>query len=98
MGDDTGHERREPDAELPAPSAELILISTLTRAYLRRLPKSERRAFLKDVTDDLQWQSDVASAIRIRPSSQDTLVAAARREAAAWWARILGLMMTQLER
>jgi hypothetical protein len=78
----------KPDPDFPEPEVCLVLLGSLTRCFVKRLPKRERLEFLADVTADLRWLTEDANVIRIRPASQDKEVAAARRKAAAWWERV----------
>lgn len=81
---------------MPAPTPELMLLSALVAAYLRRLPKKERMAFLEEVSDELHWQSTHAKVVRLRPRSKDGAVAEARTKAAIWWRGAVGIFIAHV--
>lgn len=75
-----------PVAELPAPSAELVLIRVLTSAYLATChvkPHRRAKAFLRAATKMLASEESASAILPIRPNTQLNAVAVARRQAVA---------------
>lgn len=80
------------DAEVQdiTPSCEAVLISALTRAFVRQLPRRRRAAFISDVRDHLEILCE--NVVGIHMSSVDRVEIKARREALAWWKRAMALL------
>lgn len=85
-----------PNAELPPPSPELVLIVALVRGYLRTLPRKERRQFVRYVADTLALEVGEPNVIRLRPASQDGDVMDAKLKAEAYWDAIRALLIPLL--
>jgi hypothetical protein len=85
-----------PDAKLPPPSAELILIGTMAQAFLEELPRKRRAPFLRRVGELLELQREYPNVVRLRPPMDDAALADARDQAIEWWRRALQMMMTHL--
>lgn len=84
-------ERARIEAGLPPPSAELVLLSVLVQTMLQTMPKKKRAAFVKELGTAMQWQTEFANVIRIRPASQDAEVARARDQASTWLLRAIAV-------
>jgi hypothetical protein len=82
---------------MPEPSAELMLLGAMNRAFLRRLPKKERMAYLQDVTDALDELALKRNIHRIRPTGADEKVRAASDAAQEWWRRALAVLIAGLD-
>lgn len=78
---------------MPPPSPELILLATMTQAFLDELPRKRRAAFLRRVSTLLDLQVEFGNVTRLRPASEDEALDEARAKAAEWWRRALQLFV-----
>lgn len=85
-----------PEAELPPPSAELVLIVALVRAWLRSLSKRERKEVVRYVSELLSLEVESPNVVRLRPASADAEVAAAKLQAEAYWRAMRELLIPVL--
>lgn len=88
--------KTSPDDPLPVPSAELILLGVMTRAYSRRLSKKERALFLEDVTTALDVMAAGRNVHRIRRKEFDAALKHESVKARAWWGQMLGVLLSGL--
>lgn len=80
---------------MPEPSAELVLIAAILSVYLDKLSKKKRVAFLRDVGETLEWFEEYSNIVRIRPKAEDRQMAMARRTAAEWFRRMVGVLVSR---
>lgn len=89
---------RDPNAseQLPAPSAELVLILALVEEFVAELPRKKRIPYLARVTTNLESRVQRASILRIRPAFRDPETAEATRQAHAFWRQAIGVVMSRM--
>lgn len=73
------------ETELPQPSAELVLLRVFLEAHLDGLPPKEAARFIRRVDQQMELRRALGSVATIRPRSEETTLAAARRAAINWW-------------
>lgn len=85
--------------ELPAPSAELVLIRVMVCSYLAtsgERPKRRGAAFLSEAARLLENEDTVALLLPIRPASQHAELARARRRAVTLFRQLLPTFVASL--
>lgn len=91
---------RKPEAEeLPAPSAELVLIRVFVTSYLataHERPRKRAEAFLSEAARLLESESSVALLLPIRPPSQHAELARVRREAVTLFRQLVPTFVASL--
>lgn len=85
-----------PTTELPPPSADRVLIMALVRAWLRTLPRKQRRDAVRYVSEILSLEIGDPNVVRLRPPAQDAEVMTARLQAEAFWAAALPMISSLL--
>lgn len=99
-----GSVRMEPEKqpldaeELPAPSAELVLLRVLVQAHLATAPRRRGEAFLRVVSEILSTEERVTLLFPTRPKSQQSAVTDARRKAMAQFRQLLPAFISSLRR
>lgn len=87
--------------ELPAPSAELVLIRVAIQAYMasaHEKPRRRARAFLTAASSILADEQSVSELLPIRPATAHARVMASRRAAVAIWRQMLPVFIAKLPR
>ena len=83
---------------IATPNRETVLLGVLLRWYLRRMPKRERRAAIREL-DDL-FSEVIGSAplriVRLSGPEPDTELAEARIGAVAVWAAVKGAVASDV--
>lgn len=87
----------EPFEDLPPPSAELILLASMNRAFLKTLPKKNRMAYLQDVTDELEVLARLGNVHRIRPARDDPAFRKESVRAFHWWRLSIGQFISSAD-
>jgi hypothetical protein len=73
------------EAELPEPSAELVLIRAWIDVILRHKTPKERARIVRDMNAEMALRRELGALATIRPRQHDSALATARRKAADWW-------------
>jgi hypothetical protein len=81
------------EAELPAPSAELVLWRTSVQAFIAVCGKRKAEKFLRIMSERLAHEDNLSSVFQIRPVSEQAAVRVARRQAAVVFDRYLPLFL-----
>lgn len=87
--------------ELPAPSAEMVLIRVAIESYLATAhmkPRERSRAFFDKASSILADEESVALLFPIRPASGHSSVSRARREAVAIWQAFAPTFLARIPR
>lgn len=86
----------EKGQDLPAPSAEIVLIRVFVQAYLATTSRRRADAFLQHAAGILEDEESVSLLLPIRPSWQHGAVARARRGAVAIFRQVLPALIASL--
>jgi hypothetical protein len=71
---------------MPSDAAPVLhIVESLTRVFVRRLPKRDRLAFLREVSEDLRWSADAAHVVRLRSTTAEKQKASAKVRAVEIW-------------
>jgi hypothetical protein len=84
------------EAELPAPSAELVLWRTSVQCFLAVSGRKRADRFLRMMADRLAQEDNLSSVFQIRPQSELSNVRIARKQAAAIFERYMPIFLAQL--
>lgn len=85
----------EPE-ELPAPSAEMVLLRVLAEAFLATSTPKRARAFMNVATSILADEESLSLAFPIRPASRQPEITKARRGAVAMYRQLLPTLMARV--
>ena len=82
--------------EMPAPSAELILIRVFVEAFLATSTPKRARAFMSVATSILADEESVSLAFPIRPTQRQPQLTRARRGAVGLYKQLLPTLMARV--
>lgn len=91
--------KADPLPELPAPSAEMVLIRVFVQSYLATAhvkPRLRARAFLDAAARSLADEESIATLLPIRPARDHAAVAEARKQAIGIFRQLMPAFVAKL--
>jgi hypothetical protein len=82
--------------ELPAPSAEIVLIRVFVQSYLATVSKRRGEAFLRHAADLLATEESLSGVTPIRPPKSQPAVTRARMQALALFRQYLPTLIASV--